>query len=195
METHRLVPHCGCSILPVGAPFSSFEYVERHFAGCPTVHRCFSLARSFSAQSVVTEDIPPVGLIAEENGELESLGVDPAARLLRRLSFWNSPVPTERAIDELQDSNLIGYAILKRDRIPAGTTSEDRWHIFEAVFRKYEHSHNCVPGTVDYRVRVGGKEFAIKGVLYGQQNGLSKACAHVALRSLLSRLVRERDVS
>jgi hypothetical protein len=195
METHRLVSHCGCNIQPFDAPFSSFEYVERHFAGCLTIHRCFSLARSFSAKSVVIENILPVGLIAEENGELESFGVDPDVGLLKRLSFWNSPVPTEQAIDDLQDSNLIGYSILKCDRIPSGATTEDQWHVFEAVFRKYEHPHNCVPGAVGYRVRVGRKNFVIKGILYAQQNGLNKACAHVALRSLLSRLVSERDVS
>ena len=195
MEKHRLVPHCGCSIQPIGAPFSAFDYVERHFLGCPTVHRCFSLARSVPAQTMVVEAISPVGLIEEENEELEPLGVPPDARMLRRLSFWDCPVPTEQAIDGLLDANLIGYAIIKRDRVPPGATSEDRWHVFEAVFRKYEHSHNCVPGTADYRVRVGTKPFAIRGVLYCQQNGMNKACAHVALRSLLSRLVSDRDVS
>src|SRR5207249_4031051 len=60
------------------------------------------------------------------------------------------------------------------------------WHVFEAVFRKYEHEHNCVPRQVRYSLSVAGETFAIEGVLYAQQNGLNKACAQVALRCLCS---------
>ena len=71
----------------------------------------------------------------------------------------------------------------------------DGWHIFEAVFRKYPHQHNCVPQPQKYFLTVGAKTFDIEGVLYCQQNTLNKACAQVAIRSLLSRLLPETDVS
>ena len=194
MEEHRLVPHCGLSIEPFGAPFSSFDYVETRFEGIHAVHRCFSLARSFSTQTLIVETIPATGLIAEENGELIQLGYAPNIQQQLRLSFWTVPIPTEQTIDGLQDENLIGYAILKCGPTTVGCRVEDHWHVFEAVFRKYEHEHNCVPGIVGYRVRVGAKIFTVKGTLYCQQNGLNKSCAHVALRTLLSRLVNDRDV-
>lgn len=38
-----------------------------------------------------------------------------------------------------------------------------RWHVFEAVVRKYEHPHNCVPRPNEYRVRVLGQRFPISG--------------------------------
>ena len=63
------------------------------------------------------------------------------------------------------------------------------------MFRKYPHEHNCVPLQHEYAVRVGSRRFKIPGVLYAQQNGLNKACAHVALRTLLSRLAPDGDVS
>lgn len=116
MEAHRLVPHSGLAIKPFKAPFSSFDYVENTFLGCSAIHRCFSLARSFSAQTMVVETIPPVGLIAQENDELGQLGLSSEDKLLCRLSFWNSPIPSEQAINALLDENLIGYVILKRDR-------------------------------------------------------------------------------
>lgn len=90
---------------------------------------------------------------------------------------------------------MVGYAILKRDGIPAKDLSYDGWHVFEAVIRKYEHRHNCVPRPADYNVQIGAARFAVSGVLYGQQNGLNKACAHVAIRSLLSRLIPGGDIS
>ncbi len=195
MEKHRLVPHCGLSIEPFGAPFSSFDYVEDSFQGSSAIHRCFSLARSFSAETLIAEKIPATGLIAEENGELIQMGHISVRHDIVRLSFWKSPIPTEQAIDQTHDDDLIGYAILKLGPRVFGGEVREGWHIFEAVFRKYEHSHNCVPRTVCYRVRVGEKIFTVQGVLYCQQNGLNKACAHVALRTLLSRLVNARDVS
>lgn len=73
--------------------------------------------------------------------------------------------------------------------------SYDHWHIFEAVFAKYPHEHNCVPRPRNYRIVVGDKSFEIAGLLYCQQNTLNKACAQVALRSLLSRILPEGDIS
>jgi len=169
--------------------------VEENFQSEHAIHRCFSLARSFSAQTLIIEHIPALGLISQENGELIQMGFSPDLNKLLRLSFWKSVVPDENSIRNLDDGGLIGYAILKCDPTPAGKAFENRWYVFEAIFRKYEHSHNCVPGKVGYQVRIGEKQFTIDGVLYCQQNGLNKACAHVALRSLLSRLVKDRDIS
>jgi len=77
-----------------------------------------------------------------------------------------------------------GYAIAKRDRVPSRTI--DRWHVFESVFVPSLHEHNYVHGIKSYEVAVGGRRFSLAGPMYSQQNGLNKACAQVALRTLCS---------
>jgi len=69
------------------------------------------------------------------------------------------------------------------------------WYVFEPVIVKYPHKHNCVPGAADFRVRIGDNDFTVTGVLYCQQNGLNKACAQVALRSLLATRDPSADLS
>ncbi len=173
-------------------PFSSFDLIDDAFQGIPAVRRCFSLARSFLCKTLVIEDIPATGIIEEENLELVDLSPEYTCRGLKRLSFWKSDFKTTRGIVSRNNDDLVGYVILKRDYIPG---DKDQWHIFEAVFKKYEHVHNCVPSPGNYGVSFLDKSFSIKGVLYCQQNALNKACAHVALRSLLSRLVPDENIS
>lgn len=191
MQEHRLTGASGVEECSFGAPFSCFEYVEREFRGESSVHRCFSLARSAKATRLLVEDIPARGIIAEENEDLVNLGLDIGQCRVRRISFWRpSCAGTTRVSGESE--GLIGYAILKQDKNREGVL---RWHVFEAVFEKYEHHHNCVMLPGEYDVFLSGKRYKIKGVLYCQQNGLNKACAQVALRSLLSRLLPGKDVS
>ena len=195
MQAHRLAaPFSAPSFIRFTPPFSCFKYVESLFAGWPSVHRCFSLARSFGAKTLIEEHLSPAGIISQENEELAALGLTQSTHDLRRLSFWDRHV-TVRNATSLTDKNLIGYAILKRDIGEWQGFGIDQWHVFEAVFKKYAHLHNCLPDAGAYSVRIGDKTFTARGVLYCQQNGLNKACAHVAIRSLLSRLVPEHDVS
>ena len=108
-----------------------------------------------------------------------------------RVSFWAKPIEL-KAISKARSEDLIGYFIAKCDgEVP----SLGRWYVFESVFRKYDHPHNCVARAATYCIRVGDGVFEISGVLYCQQNGLNKACAHVALRALLSRLSPDGDVA
>jgi len=111
---------------------------------------------------------------------------------LHRISFWRSNFlnPSD---DACNDDNLLGYAILKRDIVLSGN-DYSKWHIFEAVFNKYPDEHNCCPNPNSYSVRLADKIFSIRGLLYAQQNRLNKACAQVALRSLISR-IKHSDVS
>jgi len=196
MEEHRLVSPISIKIEAFGSPFSYFNYTSSHFPCNPAILRCFSLARSFNAKTLIVEEIPPEGQISEENEELNRLGFPISSSKVMRLSFWDNSISTESSIDSLQDDNLIGFAILKLGPMPGPEkTIRVGWHIFESVFKKYDHQHNCVPNPGKYQICVGDRKFHIKGVLYCQQNGLSKVCAHVALKSLLSRLVRAQEVS
>jgi hypothetical protein len=195
MHEHRLVQPANLIVESFLPPFSSFDGVEQHYAGTPAIHRCFSLARSFNSQSFIVESIPPVGLIADENQEIRSLGISHQQGGLLRVSFWRELVKDKDAISGMTPDALVGYAILKEDVTADVSGQNKHWHVFEAVFRKYEHSNNCVPDVAGFPVRVNDTSFRLQGILYCQQNGLNKACAHVALRSLLSRLVPEGDVS
>lgn len=190
MDRHRLVASGNIVSLSLAPKFSCFDWVDQHLAPTDAILRCFSLARILGAKSFIAEDIPAKGIIHEENEEIKVLMPDFAMEGLKRASFWaeGPDVPTTAGAN-----TLLGYAIFKRDKVPS--RSVDGWHVFEAVFCKYPHLHNCVPNPGVYRVRVGDNTHEIKGVLYAQQNGLNKVCAHVALRSLLSRRIPAGDVS
>jgi hypothetical protein len=193
MDRHRRIVSTNLLPLPIAAPFSCFDWVEQELTATESIRRCFSLARSVNVQSVVVEDIPADGLIREENEELLSLVADHKMTGLKRLSFWTTPLIHTTDLLKVDASTLYGYAIVKRDTVPS--RAMNRWHVFEAVFRKYPHEHNCIPNQKQYTIRVGEREFAVTGVLYAQQNTLNKVCAHVALRTLLSRRLSAGDVS
>ncbi len=176
-------------------PFSNFHFVDSLLPGQDesAVRRLFSLARRVgTGQSLVLEDIEAAGAVADENAELTSLFPGYQCSGLKRLTFWRKPCGSLSDTAQFEDTDLLGYAILKQDTIPGRPT---RWHIFESVFRKYAHEHNCVPGEASFTVSCGSREYQIPGVLYCQQNRLNKSCAQVALRSLLSRIFPEQDIS
>ncbi len=192
MNRHRLITAKNIVVYPAAAPFSGFRFVETEFKGIDSVRRCFSLARSLGMQTVTLEEIPCKGIIADENDEISGYFRDYQCNRLIRLGFWTKSFKSDKRIHQLSGRDLIGYAILKRDIIES--KGYDRWHIFEAVFKKYPHPHNCIPAPTVFKVTVGDKHYSVRGVLYCQQNTLNKSCAHVALRSLLSRHLPEGDI-
>ncbi len=187
-EIHRLVQSESCEIVDLNRPFSNFDYVEDHFGGNDAIRRLFSLSRRNHCNILVREDIPASGLIENENNEIYGMYSNFEMRKLIRLTFW-------REFDERRpnQNNLVGYAILKRDVV--ADMAVDRWHVFESVMPKYRHPHNCVPASRNYRVSVDGNEFSVNGVMYCQQNGLNKACAQVALKSLCSLHMPDTNLS
>lgn len=194
MDLHRRAAPSHVQSLSADHPFSCFSWIESTLTPpVESVRRCFSLARSHGLRAIVVEDIPAKGLIEEENEDIQRRVADHSMPGLKRISFWTLPVPDPAAVKALDPSALCGYAIIKHDCVPS--KNRNRWHVFEAVFRKYPHEHNCMPRDRDYMVRVHDREFTIPGVLYAQQNGLNKVCAHVALRSLLSKYLPAGDVS
>lgn len=187
---HRLVKSFSCKLHKIGSPFSCFNFIEKNYDSSAAVHRCFSLARAFDAKTLIVEDITEAGFILSENKELQAMFPKYTCASIQKLSFWTTELLTSDEISKCHDDDLIGYLIIKCDVV----NNKKSFHIFESVFRKYSHRHNCVPCQNLYPVNIGGKQFSISGVLYCQQNGFNKACAHVALRSLLSRLLPEGDL-
>jgi len=174
-------------------PFSNFNFVDKHFGDNPAIRRLFSLARTFGGKTLVIESLQPKGNIASENKEITDLFPDYKTGEVKRISFWTSKFKTTTALKRKKSKELIGYAIIKRDIVPS--CSIDFWHVFESVFIKYPHEHNCVPQGRRFRVCINQRTFNILGVMYCQQNALNKACAQVALRSLLAGILPKGDIS
>jgi len=174
-------------------PFSNFQFIDNLLGGeCSAVRRLFSLARrEDKGQTLILEDIDPVGAVRDEITELYTLFPGYQCTNLKRLTFWSRSCAKLRDMRYLTEADLLGYAILKQDSIPAQSS---KWHIFESVFKKYDDPHNCVPNEPVFAVQCGSQEYHLNGVLYCQQNGLNKSCAQVALRSLLSRILRDQDI-
>ena len=194
LDGHRRVVAEERKILPFERPFSSFEFIEKKFGDCNSIRRIFSLARSLSAKALVIESLPPTGIITEENEDILSTYPQYRNLNLLRLSFWKKAMKGG-GLPATTNDDLVGYAILKQDALEENPTPFCDWHVFEAVFAKYPHEHNCTPRPGVYRLTACDKEFEIIGLLFCQQNGLNKACAQVALRSLLSRILPEGDIS
>lgn len=192
IDVHRKATAESCEVFLLKPPFSFFDFIEEKFGDHNSIRRIFSLARSSKAETLVVERIQPVGIIAEENEDIQGLFPSYRNTNLLRISFWKKQV-TVGELSSLTNRQLVGYAIFKRDNV--SDNNFDRWHVFEAVFAKYPHSHNCVPYPQTYRLAVAGKQYKIAGLLYCQQNTLNKACAQVALRSLLSRILPDGDIS
>ena len=177
--------------------FSSFRFLEEHFPNAsPAVHRTFSIARMVGCHTLAIEIINPIGLLAEDNEELCKYG-GKCVDLIFRISFWRTIYSPDITAQSLKPDELIGYVIIKRDSGVCQQTNSfiDRWYVFEALYRNECFAGCCIFAIGSYKVKVCSHECIINGVLYCQQNGINKCCAHVALRTLLSRIMPGSDIS
>ncbi len=207
----RLARPTAISFHAVDPPFSNFQFVEDNFGGTAAIRRLFSLARAHSRdfQSVVVEDIPSVGVVAEENAELARLYADFQCAGLKRLSFWRSIIVDEATLNTANPTDCVGWAVVKRDQAtipdrpavggwPARPGKKiDRWHVFESVTIKYGHHHNYAPGAPVFPVQIGQRPapITLRGWLFCQQNVLNKCCAHVAIRTLATAFLNNPELS
>lgn len=119
----------------------------------------------------------------------------------KRISFWKSNlmslelVERSSALSRLDDSDCIGYVILVKAGCSKGESDRIRWIVYEAILDGGENLRGVMPRAVVYSFRVGEKIRKIKGRMYCQQNGRTAVCAHAAIRTLLSALLPERDIS
>jgi hypothetical protein len=190
--------------------FSNFDFVDTHFAGCVTIRRLFSLARARcrNFSTVVVEDVPPAGAVADENTELLRLYSDYRCEAIKRISFWRIPITNTDELRAADADACLGWAIVKHDHatlpmrraspgIPARVASlYDDWHVFESVTVKYAHEHNYVPGAPMFSVQIGDRASLVRlrGWLYCQQNTLNKSCAQVALRTLATAFLNDPEL-
>jgi hypothetical protein len=178
----RLAEATALQIVDIARPFSSFDYVEKYFCGDAPIRRLFSISRALNGRTLVVEDVPAECAVADEVAEIGELFPDYQPGGLKRLTFWRKPFTARRDMTSLGIGDCLGYAILKHDVVPSKKL--DRWHVFEAVIRRYPHQHNYCPAISRFQFKAGNRKFSVQGCLYAQQDGLNKACAQVALRSV-----------
>ena len=189
----RLVPSSHVELVSLDRPFSNFRFAEERFSGSFPIRRLFSQARSRKCKTLVLEDVYPHGSVEAENVEIKEYYPDFQPLQLKRLSFWKETVTEIGEVDHLLSKDCVGYAILKLDQVPS--KGYQRWTVFDSIMTRYEHHHNFTPCARTFSFRTGNKEFEITGVLYCQQNGLNKACAQVALRSICATYSGNIDLS
>ena len=193
MKSIRLAISSQAKLWSLERPFSSFDFVDSNFGGCDSIRRLFSLSRSLEGKTLLEEDLPNCSDVTTENDEITAIYPDYKITGLKRLSFWSSRFSSLQRIKRRKSAELLGYAILKKDTVPSLNVND--WHVFESVFIKYPHKHNCVSLARLFRVCVRQERFSIRGVKYCQQNGLNKSCAHVALKSLCASVIPSKEIS
>jgi hypothetical protein len=162
LDDHRRAPAENLEVLLLAPPFSFFDLIEKRFGDYDSIRRIFALSRSFNAKMMIIEDIPRLGIISEENEDISASYSEYHNEKLVRISFWTKTT-NQSMVSHLTNTDLVGYAILKHDMI--STIKYDRWHVFESVFVKYKHKHNCVPRPMKYRLVIGTQPFEIYGLL------------------------------
>ncbi len=184
------------------APFSNFDFIEQRFGPHQVaLRRLLSQARVNGYSLLVIEKINSVGISADDDEELLNAKYKLSGDPLIRLSFFkkrkshllyslfkkNKYYPSL----VLKKKNLLGYVILKN--VPR--KDKYKWIIFESIFSANRHPNNFCHLKKQYDLRVGSKVYSLEGNLYCQQNGITNVCAHVALRTVLSAILPEKDIS
>jgi hypothetical protein len=171
-------------------PFSNFLFVDRRYRSNAVLRRIFSLARKLHYKSLLIEEIceDDCDLLAEENRALTLRCPDFKKSTVHRLSFFACPDSVEPRRED-----FLGYAVFKSDEFQSETAD----HVYESVLRPFRRAkeNNFVPCVRDYAVNNSLGNFGVNGVLYAQQNGLTYVCAHVSMRTVLSAVLPQGDVS
>lgn len=170
--------------IDIRRPFSLFKLTDERFHGIAPIRRFLTLARQREASTLIIEQVLAQEDILAENEWLRNRYDDYSNPDLLRISIWRTETIPTVDMDEVSPDTCVGYAILKRDWIPSLDFNE--WHIYEAVLSKYPHAHNYCHAVAQFVFKTGKKEWYIQGCLYAQQNGLNKACAQVAIRSVVA---------
>lgn len=172
--------------------FSNFLFIDRQYRSHPVLRRIFSLARQMGFQSLLIEEILENNcqLLAEESASLSLRRSDFSGSITHRLSFWRC-LPDHPT----SPTDFIGYAIFKSDSFAGLPRPTD--HIFEAVMPsgRSEAQNNFIHCSRTYTVQTAVSAQTVTGVLYAQQNDLTFVCAHVAMRTALSVLLPDADIS
>jgi hypothetical protein len=172
--------------------FSNFLFVDKRYGSDQVMRRVFSLARRLNYESLLIEEIfeSESPLLTEENAAIRLRRPDYVKSLVHRLSFFKTPSNQQPG-----PTDFCGYAVYKFDEF-SGPPPKCQ-HVYECVMspvrgmaeNSFIHCHRT------YEVRTDIGIFYVTGVLYAQQNDLTFVCAHVGLRTALSVILPEGDIT
>lgn len=178
------------TLIDVRRPFSNFDFVERQFGGSAPVRRLLSQARKASVQTLVLEVLKAGSDLQQDNAGMQLLDSTFVAGKIFRLSCFSQLLPDQIALGGAERDSFLGYAIIKEESL-AGQT---RYRVYESVFKTSRRQNNFIRGQQNWCCEIGGNSFAVPGYLYAQQNGITTACAHVAVRTVAARFRNGRDM-
>jgi hypothetical protein len=172
--------------------FSNFLFVDQRYGSDPVMRRIFSLARRLKYESLLIEQISEGGcpLLLEENLAIKLRRPDHQGSIVHRLSFFRTPTGQKPS-----PGDLCGYAIYKSDQFSGPPPIID--HVYECVMAPVRgtNENNFIHCIRPYQIHTDLGDYQVAGVLYAQQNDLTFVCAHVGLRTALSVLLPEGDIT
>ncbi len=159
----------------------------------PSLIRILSLARKLGFQGMLIDRIPceKSPLLTEENEVLAQRNIGYNNSDVYKFSFFS-----EEDESKIAKEHFLGYAVLKVDRDSQGAPLCA--HVYEAVLPppRLSEENNFLHCRRQYQVaNTLGDGFEVEGALYAQQNSKTFVCAHVALRSALSCILPQGDIS
>src|ERR1017187_3941054 len=162
--------------------FSNFAFCEKYYRAHSVLRRILSLACKLQYRSVLVEEIRSTdcALLAAEDEALHLRCPDFEGSDVHRLAFFRSPKDTPP-----KEHEFLGHAVFKTDRFAGDVI---RSHVYESVLRPVRGAddNNFLHTQKDFDLSTAAGSGSVRGVLYAQQNDLTFACAHVALRTALS---------
>jgi hypothetical protein len=171
--------------------YSNFDYVDIHFNSCETVRRIFSLARQLGFHSFLIEEADDEHpRLMEDNKLFTKYDSGFEKSIVSRISFFKSKtnrLPTQ--------NDFLGYVVIKQEFFK--NDANPYTYVYEAVLKSHRQDirNDFLHCKRTYQVEYSFGKFGITGVLYAQQNTKTFVCAHVALRTVLSLLLDDGDIS
>ena len=162
MTLSRLANGTSCQFVSLKRPFSNYDFIDSEFRvgqDFISARRIFSQARIHACRTLVIEHIEAAGAVQDENEQLRKLDSKHRSLYLLRLTFWSEEITDESEFEEIDSEALKGYAILKADELPGSGKRVST--VFESVFQKFPHRHNCVPGEAHFSLQCCGFSFGI----------------------------------
>lgn len=171
------------------------EWSDQHRA---TVHRICTLMRKMGVRCLLREELELKGeLLAERKSIARYLGCDVHATAIR-VTFFRR-FPRSGKIRNLQNDDVLGYAVFFKAKWTNGTSPNEQTYIYESVVRpptffangKAEavtnyYVHCSRPFKTSVGPRKSPRTFRFPGTFFCQQNGKTHFCAHAALRIALN---------
>ncbi len=183
-------------LVSIDRPFSNFDFIEEILPPDFPIHipiqRLFSQVRQHEGKSLIIEQIEKSDDIKEEDEDIKQRNNDFQTSTIHRLSFFKKQIGHLNELSDTEPGDFLGYAVLKFNLFGS---SLPIIRIYESVIKHSKHANNYIHGCPCWKCDVNSKSFEIDGYLYAQQNSISNVCAHVALRTAISRFSDQGDMT